>query len=186
MRKLILTEWLSLDGIFDAELMNKWWIPFDSPSRQKYIQDTINNSEVMLYGRHTYEMLFPYWSSFKNNEQGVADQLNNCKKYLVTSMLKTAPWKNTTIINNSWIEEIKALKSEDGGHILVQGSSSLVKPLLEAGLVDELRLLINPYVVGKGKRLFTDEIATGLGAADAQLLEKNVLLLTYHPTRENV
>jgi dihydrofolate reductase len=91
MRKLIVTEWVSLDGIFDAGSMNKWWMPFDSETRQKYIQDTINNCEIMLYGRTTYEMLYPYWSSFKNNEQGVADKLNNCKKYVVSSKLKKAP-----------------------------------------------------------------------------------------------
>ena len=185
MRKLILTEWLSLDGIFDADSMIKWWLPFDSPSRQKYIQDTINNCEIMLYGRHTYEMLFPYWSSFKNNEQGVANQLNNSKKYLVTSTLETAPWKNTTIIGKGWIEIIKELKNEDGGYILVQGSGSLVKPLLEAGLVDELKLLINPSIVGKGKRLFPDGITTGFGMVNAQLFEKNVMLLTYQPTGQN-
>src|SRR5678809_1709795 len=82
MRKLIVTEWVSLDGIFDASSMNQWWMPFDSASRQQYIQDTINNCEIMLYGRTTYEMLYPYWSSFKNNEQGVADKLNNCRKYV--------------------------------------------------------------------------------------------------------
>ena len=61
MRKLIITEWLSLDGIFDADLMNQWWMPFDSPGRQQYIQETINQCGIMLYGRKTYEMLFPYW-----------------------------------------------------------------------------------------------------------------------------
>src|SRR4051812_16320799 len=98
MRKLIITEWLSLDGIFDAASMHQWWMPFDSPARQQYIQQTINNSDVMLYGRKTYEMLYPYWSSFKNDEQGVANRLNSCKKYVASSTLQTAPWQNTTII----------------------------------------------------------------------------------------
>src|SRR5690349_6415184 len=158
MRKLIITEWISLDGIFDASSMNKWWIPFDSPGRQQYIQETINNCEIMLYGRTTYEMLYPYWSSFKHNEQGVAGQLNNCKKYVVSSKLKKAPWGDTTILRENFIKEILKIKKEDGGYILVQGSSSLVKPLLEAGLVDELKLLVNPYIVGKGQRLFFDDI----------------------------
>lgn len=184
MRKLIITEWLSLDGIFDAGSMDKWWLPFDSLSRQKYIQDTINNCEVMLYGRHTYEMLYPYWSSFDNNEQGVADQLNNCKKYVVSSRLKKAPWKNTTIINKGLIEAVKSIKTEDGGYILVQGSSSLVKPLLEAGLVDELRLLINPAIVGEGERLFPEGITAGFELINTQQFEKNVVLLTYGPLKK--
>jgi dihydrofolate reductase len=181
MRKLIITEWLSLDGIFDAGSMNHWWMPFDSPSRQKYIQETINNCEVMLYGRKTYEMLFPYWSSFKNDEQGVAHQLNNCKKYVASSTLKTAPWQNTTIINGDLINEVKKLKQEAGGYILVQGSASLIKPLLEAGLVDELKLLINPAIIGDGERLFSEEISATLGPADFKQFDKNVVLLTYHP-----
>ncbi len=182
MRKLIITEWISLDGIFDAGSMNKWWMPFDSSSRQKYIQDTINNCEVMLYGRNTYEMLYPYWSSFKHNEQGVADSLNNCKKYVVSSKLKKAPWGDTTILGKDFIKEIVNVKMENGGYILVQGSSSLVKPLLEAGVVDELKLLINPSIVGNGERLFFEDVNCSLQFSGIEQFDKNVILLTYKPT----
>jgi dihydrofolate reductase len=183
MRKLIITEWVSLDGIFDASSMNKWWIPFDSPGRQKYIQDTINNCEVMLYGKTTYEMLYPYWSSFKHNEQGVADKLNKAKKYVVSSKLKKAPWENTTILGKNFIQEVEKIKEEDGGYILVQGSSSLIKPLLEAGLVDELRLLVNPAIAGDGKRPFSEDIECKLTFSDFKQFDKNVVLLTYHSTK---
>ncbi len=181
MRKLVITEWLSLDGIFDAGSMDKWWLPFDSPGRQKYIQDTINNCGGMLYGRRTYEMLYPYWSSFKTNEQGVADQLNNCQKYIVSSTIDNADWKNSTIIGKDWIDAVKTLKNEDGDYILLQGSGSLIRPLLEAGLVDELKLLVNPAIVGEGERLFPEEIETELVLLNTRQLEKNVLLLTYQP-----
>jgi dihydrofolate reductase len=181
MRKLIITEWLSLDGIYDADYMDQWWLPFDSPERQKYIQETINNCEIMLYGRRTYEMLYPYWSSFKHNEQGVADQLNNCKKKVASSTLKKTPWKNTEIISERLIEEVEKIKQEAGGYILVQGSGSLVKPLLEARLVDELRLLITPAIIAGGERLFSEKIVTTLGPATFKQLDKNVILLTYLP-----
>ena len=182
MRKLIVTEWVSLDGIFDASSMNKWWIPFDSPGRQQYIQDSINNCEIMLYGRITYEMLYPYWSSFKNNEQGVADKLNNCRKYVVSSKMKKAPWGNTTILDKNFIKEMENVKQEDGGYILVQGSSTLLKPLLEAGLVDEFKLLINPALAGTGARPFREDINCGLELLQFQQFEKNVVLLSYQPT----
>ena len=181
MRKLIVTEWVSLDGIFDASSMNKWWMPFDSATRQQYIQDTINNCEIMLYGRTTYEMLYPYWSSFKNNEQGVADKLNNCKKYVVSSKLKKAPWGDTTILGKNFVKEIEKVKQENGGYILVQGSSTLLKPLLEAGLVDELKLLINPALVGSGERPFREDINCELELLQFQQFEKNVVLLNYKP-----
>lgn len=182
MRKLIITEWVSLDGIFGAASMNKWWMPFDSPSRQEYIQDTINNCEVMLYGRTTYEMLYPYWSSLQHNEQGVADKLNNCKKYVVSSQLKKAPWGDTTILGKDFLKEVEKIKKENGGYILVQGSSSLVKPLIEAGLVDELRLLINPAIVGEGERLFAGGVDCKLQLSDIKQFDKDVILLTYKPT----
>lgn len=185
MRRLVATQWISLDGIFDASSMNKWWVPFDSPARQKYIQDTINNCEIMLYGRTTYEMLYPYWSSFKNNEQGVADKLNNCKKYVVSSKLQKAPWGDTTILDGNFVKEIEKIKKENGGYILVQGSSTLLKPLLEAGLVDELKLLINPVLVGNGERPFKDEINCGLELLQFEQFEKNVVLLNYKPTMKS-
>lgn len=185
MRKLVVTQWISLDGIFDATSMNKWWVPFDSPARQKYIQDTINNCEIMLYGRTTYEMLYPYWSSFKNNEQGVADKLNNCKKYVVSSKLQKALWGDTTILDGNFVKEIEKIKKENGGYILVQGSSTLLKPLLEAGLVDELKLLINPALVGNGERPFKDEINCGLELLQFEQFEKNVVLLNYKPTMKS-
>lgn len=183
MRELIVTQWVSLDGIFDGNSMIKWWMPFDSPSRQHYIRDTINNCEIMLYGRKTYEMLYPYWSSFKHDEQGVADKLNKGKKYVVSSNLKNAPWENTTILNNDFIREVEKLKREDGGNILVQGSASLLKPLLEGGLVDELRLLINPAIIGTGERPFLEYININVTFVRFQQLEKNVVLLIYHPTK---
>ena len=181
MRKLIITEWLSLDGIYDADYMDQWWLPFDSPDRQKYIQETINHCGIMLYGRHTYEMLYPYWSSFKHNEQGVADQLNNCKKYVASATLEKVSWKNTEIISQRLIEKVGNIKQETGDYILVQGSGSLVKPLLEARLVNEIRLLITPAVIGAGKRLFSEKIIAALGPATFKQMDKNVILLTYHP-----
>lgn len=159
--------------------MTKWWMPFDTQSRQKYIQDTINNCEIMLYGRTTYEMLYPYWSSFKNNEQGVENKLNKCKKYVVSSKLKEAQWENSTIIRANFIEEIKELEEQDGGYILASGSSTLVKPLMEAGLVNELKLLVSPYIMGNGDRPYLDEINCKLEFLNFQQLNNDVIALSY-------
>jgi dihydrofolate reductase len=181
MRKLIITEWVSLDGIFDAASMDKWFNPFHSESRAKQIQETINNCDVLLYGRVTYEMLYPYWSALQNNEMGVAEKLNKAKKYVVSSKLKKAPWENSVILGKNFIKELEKIKAEDGGYILMQGSSSLVKPLLEAGLVDELRLLINPYIMGDGARLFSEEIHCKLAVVKQAVLENGVIAVNYQP-----
>src|SRR5882762_3809344 len=161
MRKLIVTEWMSLDGIFDSSSMELWFNPYHSDSRAKSIQDTIHNCEIMLYGRNTYQMLYPYWSSLKNNEMGVAEKLPKVKKYVVSKTLNEATWANTIIIKDV-ITEIAELKKQKGGDILVQGSAVLVKSLLAAGLVDELKLLVQPYIMGAGKGSFFDDMNVGL------------------------
>ncbi len=74
MRQIIVSEWISLDGVFDAGSMEQWFNPYHSESRAQYLQQVIDNCSAMLYGRHTYEMLYPYWSQLRNNEMGVADK----------------------------------------------------------------------------------------------------------------
>ena len=183
MRQLIVTEWVSLDGIFDSSLMNKWFEPYQSDSRAASIRDTIDNCDVMLYGRNTYEMMYPYWSSLKNNEMGVAGKLNAVKKYVVSTTLKEAAWQPSTILGKNAMKEIAAIKEQEGKPILVQGSAALVKSLLEAKLVDELKLMIQPYIVGSGKRLFEGELNVGLERVDVQKLDKGVTVVKFKPTR---
>lgn len=185
MRKLIVTEWVSLDGTFDANTMEKWFNPYHSESRAKYIQSTIQDCEIMLCGRVTYEMLFPYWSALKNNEMGVADKLNKGKKYVVSSTLTDAKWENSVIISNDHVKEISKLKKQDGGAILVQGSATLVSSLMEHGLVDELKLLVSPHITGSG-RSFYQNLRCELQLQSIQELERGALVLTYWPIKKPV
>ena len=181
MRKLIVTQWMSLDGINDATTMAEWFNPYHSESRAKSIQETIHNAEILLYGRNTYQMLYPYWSAMQNNEMGVADKLNKAKKYVVSATLTEAPWQNTSIINTDVIKKISELKKEEGGSILVQGSTTLVKSLMKAGLVDELKLLIQPHIMGaNGGRLF-EGMNNALELIHLQQLENGVILASYQP-----
>ncbi|HEY8928279.1 MAG TPA: dihydrofolate reductase family protein [Mucilaginibacter sp.] len=180
MRKLIVSAWITLDGIFDAELMNEWFNPFDSAERQDYIRNGILECDAFLFGRKTYEMLAPYWSSLKNNEMGVADQLNSSPKYVVSSTLKNAGWNNSTIISQNVIEEIKKLKQQSGGNIQIEGSAELIAGMMKAGVIDEYRLLVHPVIIGKGKRFFKDNAqANNLELVKAQALDKEVLALYY-------
>ena len=183
MGKLIVSEWITLDGVFDGSTMSDWFNPFDSLARQEYIRDGILAADALLLGRTTYEMLAPYWSSLKNNEMGVAAKLNSVVKFVVSTSLKKADWNNTTIISKDVIEEINKLKNEEGAEIQIEGSATLVQSLMEANLIDELRFLVHPIIIGTGKRFFKDEMHTkGLDLVRTHTLDKGVILLCYQPS----
>jgi dihydrofolate reductase len=180
MRTLVASEWMSLDGVFDAELMGEWFNPYDSEERQSYIRKNVETSDAFLLGRVTYEMLASYWPKQKNNEFGIADRLNSLPKYVVSSTLKEAPWEPSTIIKENVIEEIARLKQQSGQSILIFGSATLVQSLMQAGLVDEYRLLVHPYVMGSGKRFFRKEMGkTPLQLVATEPLSRGVVLLRY-------
>ncbi|WP_300602088.1 dihydrofolate reductase family protein [Niabella sp.] len=179
MRKIIVTEWMSLDGITDAATMKEWFNPYHSDSRANAIRETISNSEIMLYGRVTYEMLYPYWSAFKNNEMGVAEKLNTSKKYVVSTTMTDAPWEHTTIIREDPVKAITALRNQEGGPVLVQGSATLVKTMVAFDLVDELKLMVQPHVMGTGNGSLFQGMNTRLDLVAVQQLDKGVVQLCY-------
>jgi dihydrofolate reductase len=181
MRKIIVNEWLSLDGTFDSSSMDQWFNPYHSESRAKSIQATIHDCEIMLYGKNTYQMLAPYWSSLKNNEMGVAEKMNKVKKYVVSTSLKEAAWENTVIINKDVVDEITTLKKQEGGNILIQGSAKLVRSLLGAGLVDEFNFLIQPHIMGTNTGKFFEELNGALDLRSLEKLEQGVLQVRYVP-----
>ncbi len=183
-RKLIVSAWTTLDGVFDADTMGEWFMPYDSLSRQNYIREGILACDALLLGRKTYEMLAAYWSPLKNNEMGVAAKLNSVAKYVVSSTLKKADWNNSTIIGKDIIEEIAQLKQHPGNEIQIEGSAILVQSLMEADLIDEYRLLVHPVIMGKGKRFFKEGMNTRLKLIKTQTLEAGVILLCYEPAKK--
>ncbi|WP_019586937.1 dihydrofolate reductase family protein [Deinococcus apachensis] len=124
MRRLIVLERITLDGVFDAASMGQWDFPYHSDERAEVISW---GSDAYLLGRVTYKMLAPHWSALGNNEMGVADKLNSMRKYVVSSNLEKAEWNNTTIIRGDAAEEVGQLKWQEGGDILVQGSAVLLQ-----------------------------------------------------------
>lgn len=103
MRKIWVKAWMTLDGVFDAETMDQWWNPYDSAERQKYILEGYSRGDVYLLGRTTYEMLWPFWSTQTNDDDGPGPILNRMKKYVVSTTLKIAPWKESTIITGNML-----------------------------------------------------------------------------------
>ncbi len=179
MGKIISSIWQTVDGVIDASTMDKWFIPFDCEARGKYINDTIHDCEAMLYGRNTYNMLSTYWSQQKENEFGIADKLNTTKKILVSKTIKEAIWGETVIISHNVITQIQRIKNQIKGNILIQGSASIVNLLLEEKLIDEIRLLIHPYIAGSGKKLFETELNTNLNLIEQRGIGNGIVLLKY-------
>ena len=162
MGKLVVTEFVSVDGVFEdpggAEgyEYGGWTFEYDRGDEgNKFKLDELMEAEVQLLGRVTYEGFAAAWPS---RDGPFADKINNGPKYVVSNTLQNPEWQNTTVISGEVAGEIAKLKERTEGNILVAGSGTLVGALLAADLVDELRLMVFPTVLGRGKRLFPDGI----------------------------
>lgn len=162
MGKLVVSEFVSVDGVFedpggveDYE-HGGWTFEYDrGEDGDKFKLDELMGAQVQLLGRMTYEGFAEAWPS---REGEFADKLNSDPKYVVSTTVKDPSWQNTTVISDHVSEEIAKLKEQTDGAILVAGSGTLVSTLLAEDLVDELRLMVFPTVLGRGKRLFPDGI----------------------------
>ena len=139
-------------------------------------------SDALLLGRRTYEGFAAAWPE-RSDEAGFADRMNSMAKYVVSGTLEQADWNNTTVIRGDLADGVRALKSQQGGDILVAGSGRLVAGLVEHDLVDEYRLMVFPTILGRGQRLFPESDAT----ADLELVEArpsaDVTLMILRPKR---
>src|SRR6266508_2448927 len=162
MGKLVVTEFVSVDGVFEdpggveGYEYGGWTFEYDrGEDGNQFKLDEIMSAEVQLLGRATYQGFADAWPS---REGPFADKLNNDRKYVVSTTLEDPAWQNTTVISSNVGEQISKLKDEVAGIILVAGSATLVRTLLAEDLVDELRLMVFPTILGRGKRLFPDGI----------------------------
>jgi dihydrofolate reductase len=184
MRKIVASAWVTLDGVFDADTMGQWFNPYHSDERSEYIRASVSGSGALLVGRTTYEMLAAYWPHQKNDDNGPASSINSMPKYVVSSTLREAHWNNSTIIKENIIEEIKRLKQQPGGDILIPGSASLVHALMKTDLIDEYQFLVQPIIVGSGKRFFKDGMVTPrLKLVKTKTFRLGVILLCYQPAQ---
>ena len=162
MGKLVVTEFVSIDGIFEdpggAEGYEHggWTFEYSrGDDGDKFKLDELTEAGAQLLGRVTYEAFAEAWPS---REGPFADKLNNDPKYVVSATLENPTWQNTTVISADVPEEIAKLKAATDGTVLVAGSGTLVATLLANDLIDELRLMVFPTILGRGKRLFPDGI----------------------------
>jgi dihydrofolate reductase len=184
MRKLVISEWMSLDGVFDADTMPQWFEPYESDDRANYIRECIHASDALVLGRVTYELLGAYWPKQTNDAMGIAGKLNSEHKYVVSRTLKKADWSPSTILQSAVLEKIADLKQQPGKDLLVFGSATLAESLIDADLVDEYRVLVHPVIMGTGKRFFRNGMGpTNLKLVNSHTYSKGVTLFTYVPAR---
>jgi dihydrofolate reductase len=178
MRKLVVTEFLSLDGVMENP---GWTFPFWNDEIASFKGEETLASDALLLGRVTYEGFAAAWPNSK--DQG-ADYFNGVRKYVVSTTLDKADWNNSVLIKSNVVEEINRLKQGDGKNIIVHGSGRLIQTLMQHDLVDEYRLLVYPVVLGQGQRLFESENKAKLKLVDSKVVSSGVLALVYAPERK--
>jgi dihydrofolate reductase len=179
-RKIVSGLFMSLDGVYEAP--GDWHFPYFNDEMGDAVDSQMKASDAMLLGRVTYEEFAGFWPQQSNDEVDIADHMNNTPKYVVSNTLDTLEWQNSTLVSGDVVAELTKLKEQPGKNISVVGSGTLVQTLLRDGLLDELRLMVHPYVVGNGKRLFADGgVTQGLKLAESETFSTGVLYLTYTP-----
>jgi dihydrofolate reductase len=168
MRKLIVAAFISLDGVIQAPggpdedtsgefRFGGWIVPYADEHTGQATRELFSQPFELLLGRRTYDIFAAYWPQINAGAHNyIADLFNRVPKHVATHRPHTLDWHNSQALQGNLVDAIHVLKQQDGAHLLTQGSAELVRQLLAAGLVDELRLMTFPVVLGHGKRLFDD------------------------------
>ena len=189
MGKIVVTEFISLDGVIEAPGGGEsfkhagWSFKFSRGDEgDKFKLDETRSSEALLLGRVTYEGFAAAWPS---RDGEFADKFNAMPKYVVSSTLTKPTWNNSTVLKGDVADQVSKLKQKQDGNIVVHGSARLVQALLENDLIDELRLMVFPVVLGTGKRLFGETTdMKALRLVDSKVVGEGVAIFTYEPARE--
>jgi dihydrofolate reductase len=186
MARIIVTEFISLDGVVEDPGGSEdfkyggWSFEIERGAEgDKFKLDETTDSDALLLGRVTYEGFAAAWPS---RDGEFADKFNSMPKYVVSSTLQEPEWNNSTVLKGDVVKEVRKLRQEQDGNIVVHGSAQLVQTLLEHDLVDELRLMVFPVVLGAGKRLFGDTSdKKRLRLTDSKRVGDGVDILIYEP-----
>ncbi|HEY2052602.1 MAG TPA: dihydrofolate reductase family protein [Solirubrobacterales bacterium] len=189
MGKIVATEFISLDGVIEDPggsedfVHGGWTFEIDRGDEgNKFKLDELEEAEAQLLGRVTYEGFADAWPEREGdpNMGGFAKKMNTMPKYVFSTTLESADWQNTTVLSRDFAEDIRKIKDEVDGVILVAGSAALVQGLIVNDLLDELRLMVFPVTLGGGKRLFADDgRKVPLTLTDARTVGAGIQVLTY-------
>lgn len=179
MAKLVLAEFLSLDGVMEAP--EEWHFPFIDDALGAHMLEDIRATEAMLLGRKTYDIFAAAWPG-RDDEAGMARHINGMPKYVVSSTLDSADWENSHLIRGNLADEVRKLKQLPVTNVVITGSAQLANALIRENLIDEYRLLVHPVVVGKGKKLFAEGTQVpALTLVDSKVFGTGVIATTYVP-----
>jgi dihydrofolate reductase len=178
MGKIISNFFISLDGVVESP--EQWHFPYFNDEMGAVVEAGMEEQEAFLMGRVLYGEWSEYWTQ-QGPEVPFSSFINEIPKYVVSNSLTETTWKNTQLISGDVAAGIKRLKEETPGGIGMSGSATTVRWLLANGLLDELRLLVHPIAVGKGRRLFEDSPTQPLKLLDQETLSTGVLYLAYGP-----
>jgi dihydrofolate reductase len=192
MRRVIVNEWMTLNGVVQAPSYadedttggfehGGWHRPYFDDASMRWVIDNVTGAGGFLLGRRTYETFAAHWPNAPEEEQVLAQPLNTLPKYVASTTLSgPLEWQNSRLLQGDVAEAVAALKQEEGGDLLVIGSTVLVQTLTQHALVDEFRLMIDPLVVGGGKRLFReDDALKPLRLLDSQVTTTGAIIATY-------
>ena len=196
MRSVIVQEWVSLDGVVQAPgspdedksggfRHGGWHLPYFDDMSRNWVLQNLTEAGGYLLGRRTYENFAGHWPNASAEEQVIAQPLNTKPKYVASTTLKEPLiWKNSTLLKGDVAAAVRALKQKDGGNLLVIGSPKLVQSLIDFDLVDEFRMMIDPVVVGGGKRIFVEDGGLRpLRLVDSRVTTTGAILATYAPAK---
>ena len=183
MRKITAGLFISLDGVVEAP--EEWHFPYYNEEMGAAVDAQLGAADTLLFGRKTYEAFAAVWPEREIAEEGdarFAKKLGDARKIVVSDQQPDLTWRNSELLEGDLVEGVTALRNEPGGDIAMSGSVSVVRQLLEAGLLDELHLLVHPVSIGEGLRLFDESGTTlPLRLLRSETFETGVLSLVYGP-----
>jgi dihydrofolate reductase len=194
MRKLIIAEFITLDGIIQAPggaeedteggfTHGGWTMPYWHDSIGAHFFEAMSEADTLLLGRKTWEIHGGAFEPMEDNPFGNA--MNDLRKYVVsTTLTSTQAWRNSTLISHNVVDEIRKIKQEPGKNIMLDGSSVLAHTLIENDLVDEYALHVYPLVLGNGKRLFPEGKRVNLTLISSEMLPTGVVFQRYQPAKQ--
>lgn len=181
MRKIIVSNLMSLDGFFEGPNKELDWFVVDEEFFE-YARELLNSVDTILFGRVTYQMMASYWPNATDNDAVITHKMNHLTKIVFSKTLRRVDWNNSKLAKEDIVTEVMRMKEEEGNDMVIFGSGTIVSQLTESGLIDEYRIILNPLLLGKGNPLFKGiHSKINLKLVRVKTFDSGVVILYYEP-----